>query len=124
MQIFRRLPKKGTPLRDPSIWEGILRMARAWETLDVQNGHIDWSFGRPTIVVYSAGGGGGGGAFNGVAYRPDGTFEEKLDDPEQPWVRYKLSTNEITEEVGPPASPWGVDETWRKKSDFAGAIYF
>ena len=46
-------------------------MARAWETLDVHNGHIDWSFGRPTIVVYSAGGegdGGGGGRWTGIVW--------------------------------------------------------
>ena len=69
-------------------------------------------------------GGGGGGTFNGEAYTPSGLVVEGLDDNTKPWVRYNLATNAITEETGPPASPWGSNESWRKKSDFAGAIYF
>ena len=81
MQIFRTTPIKGTPLRTAGIWEGIRRMARAWETLDVHNGHIDWSFGRPTIVVYGEGGEGGGGG----GERTDHYFlaEAGHSDPEQ-----------------------------------------
>ena len=72
MQIFRTKPTKGTPLRTAGIWEGIRKMARAWETLDVQNGYIDWSFGRPTVVVHSGGAGGEGGGgrvtWNGIIW--------------------------------------------------------
>jgi len=67
---------------------------------------------------------GGGGAFNGMAYTPAGRLYDDLNESEKPWVKYDLSTGIITEEVGPPASPWGVNETWRKKSDASGSIYF
>ena len=85
MQIFRRQPKRGTPLRDPSIWEGIQRMARAWETLDVQNGHIDWSFGRPTIVVYSGGGEGGGGRWTGRVIVAGGQLRDEDFSEDEDW---------------------------------------
>jgi len=68
--------------------------------------------------------GSAGGSFNGKAYTPAGRLYEDLTDTTKLYVKYDLSTGIITEEVGPPAEPWGVNETWRKKSDFSGSIYF
>ena len=68
--------------------------------------------------------GSGGGSFNGTAYTPAGRLYEDLTDATKLYVKYDLSTGIITEEVGPPAEPWGASETWRKKSDFSGSIYF
>ena len=64
------------------------------------------------------------GGFSGEAYTPAGAITTGLTDATKPWVKYELSTGVITEETGPPAEPWGASETWRKKSDFTGAIYF
>lgn len=91
--------------------------------------------GEDGVEIYAAGnqirvraaagkGGRGGGAFNGTAYRPDGRIVTGLTSASKPWLKMNLSNNVITEEVGPPSQPWGADETWRKKSDFSGAIYF
>lgn len=66
----------------------------------------------------------GGGSFSGRAYTPGGILTEGLTTSTKPWVKYSLSTGIITEEVGPPAEPWGNDESWRKKSDLSGAAYF
>lgn len=62
--------------------------------------------------------------FNGTAYTPGGVIHTGLTDTSKPWLKYDLSTGEITEQVGPPSEPWGANEVWRKKSDFSGAVYF
>lgn len=67
---------------------------------------------------------GGQRRFNGEAYAPDGRLYENLNDESKPWLKYNLSSGEITEETGPPARPWGSNESWRKKIDIAGAAYF
>jgi hypothetical protein len=87
--------------------------------LTVRNGKLLRSGNRFTLEC-----GGGGGSFNGMAYTPAGRLYEDLTDTTKLYVKYDLSTGIITEEVGPPAEPWGVNETWRKKSDFSGSIYF
>ena len=69
-------------------------------------------------------GGGSVPTFNGKAYDPAGNITENLTDASKPWVKYDIATGIITQEIGPPASPWGANETWRKKSDFTGSIYF
>jgi hypothetical protein len=75
-------------------------------------------------VIYVPKGGGGSAVFNGKAYTPEGIVYDGLTDAAKPWIKYDLSTGQITEEVGPPAEPWGSNETWRYKADVAGAIYF
>lgn len=62
--------------------------------------------------------------FSGDAYDPAGNKTTGLTDATKPWVKYDLSSGQITEETGPPSEPWGANETWRKKSDFTGSIYF
>jgi hypothetical protein len=62
--------------------------------------------------------------FTGEAYTPAGVLYDNLTDTSLPWVKYDLSAGVITQEAGPPSEPWGANESWRKKSDFAGAIYF
>lgn len=51
MKIFDKTPKPGSPIRLRMFFLAIVRMARAWETLAVSNGHVDWSNGTPTIVL-------------------------------------------------------------------------
>jgi len=51
MKIFDTTPKTGMPVRSGIFFRALLRMARAWETLAVHNGHVDWSNGMPTIVM-------------------------------------------------------------------------
>ena len=55
MKIFDTQPKTGMPVRSGIFFRALVRMARAWETLKVHNGHVDWSAGMPTIVVDGAG---------------------------------------------------------------------
>jgi len=59
MKIFDTKPRPGMPIRHPTFFKALLRMARAWEKLAVYNGHVDWSDGIPTIVVDAGGAGGG-----------------------------------------------------------------
>jgi len=51
VKIFDTKPKPGMPVRHSTFYKALVRMARAWETLEVLNGHVDWSDGMPTIVV-------------------------------------------------------------------------
>ena len=54
MKIFDTQPKPGMPIRHSTFYNAFLRMAKAWEKLEVANGHVDWSNGMPTIVVDGA----------------------------------------------------------------------
>jgi hypothetical protein len=96
-------------------------MHDAIKYLTVTNGRLFISGNRITI---ECGGGGSVPTFNGKAYDPAGNITENLTDASKPWVKYDIATGIITQEIGPPASPWGANETWRKKSDFTGSIYF
>lgn len=60
MKIFDTPPKPGMPVRHSTFFNAIARMGRAWETLKIHNGHLDWSNGMPTIVVDDGGSGSGG----------------------------------------------------------------
>jgi len=51
MKIFDTTPTAGQPIRSKMFFNAFLRMARAWENLRVNNGHVDWSNGMPTIVL-------------------------------------------------------------------------
>ena len=51
MKFFDTQPKPGMPVRHSTFYKAIIRMARAWEYIKVHNGHVDWSNGKPTIVV-------------------------------------------------------------------------
>jgi len=61
MKIFDSTPKKGTPVGAKIFFLALLRMARAWERLNIVNGHVSWSNGIPSIV-FDAGISGTGGA--------------------------------------------------------------
>ena len=50
-------PAIGKPTSFKGGAEGLLRMAKAWETLSVHGGHIDWHNGEPKIIVDAAGSG-------------------------------------------------------------------
>jgi hypothetical protein len=66
MKIFDTQPKPGMPVRHGAFYRAITRMARAWEGLAVDGGHVSWSGGKPTIVV--DGDGGGAGETGGMDY--------------------------------------------------------
>ena len=51
MRIFDTKPKPGMPVSHRAFFQAFLRMAKAWEKLEVANGHVDWTNGMPTIVV-------------------------------------------------------------------------
>jgi hypothetical protein len=53
MKIFDTWPKSGAKVRSKSFFTAILRMARAWEKLEVHDGQVQWSNGMPTIVLDS-----------------------------------------------------------------------
>ena len=63
MKIFDTPPKPGIRIGHKMFFQAFLRMARAWENIAVNDGHVDWSNGIPTIVLDS--GGVGGGEFSG-----------------------------------------------------------
>jgi hypothetical protein len=96
-------------------------MHDAIKYLSVRNGRLIIDGNRITI---ECGGTSGSGTYNGIAYAPDGTKTTGLTDTTKPWVKYRMDTGAITQEIGPPASPWGANEIWRLKADFGGAIYF
>ena len=51
MKIFDTPPREGMPVRHPSFFKALTRMAKAWETLCVDNGHVSWSNGVPKIII-------------------------------------------------------------------------
>jgi len=51
MKILDTKPEPGMPIRHSTFYKAIIRMAKAWEKLSVDNGHVDWSNGIPTIVT-------------------------------------------------------------------------
>ena len=55
MRIFDRPIREGMPLSFRGLVSGLRRMARAWETLSVHNGHVDWHAGKPKIIFDAAG---------------------------------------------------------------------
>jgi len=57
MKMFDTPPKPGAPVGHRMFFRAFRRMARAWETLTVANGHVDWSNGTPIIVLDAMGGG-------------------------------------------------------------------
>lgn len=55
MVIFPRGLSAGDPLSKRGLVAGLLRMARAWETLTVQGGAVEWLAGRPKIIIDGVG---------------------------------------------------------------------
>jgi hypothetical protein len=49
--IFKRLLRKGAPLSTRGFADGLRFMERAWRTLTVHKGHVDWQAGRPMIML-------------------------------------------------------------------------
>lgn len=50
-RIFKKKPQPGKPLAIDGMAAALNFMARAWETLDVWRGRVDWNDGRPLIIV-------------------------------------------------------------------------
>lgn len=51
MAIFSKRPAPGLPLSLQGVADGLNKMAKAWETLDVFNGRVEWANGSPLIIV-------------------------------------------------------------------------
>jgi hypothetical protein len=51
MKIFPRGFNQGDPISKKGFASGLTAMARAWETLSVNVGKVDWNNGRPKIIV-------------------------------------------------------------------------
>jgi len=49
--IFDNAPGEGKPLSLPGLADGLSRMAKAWETLNIEGGAVEWYNGSPKIVV-------------------------------------------------------------------------
>lgn len=80
----------------------------------------DWK----DIKIDGGGAGGGGRGFNGDAYDRAGNKTTGLNsDSDKSWVKYLHNTGVFTQEIGPPSSPWGNAEVWRKKTDIHGSLY-
>jgi hypothetical protein len=61
--------------------------------------------------------------FTGVAYSPSGVKTAGLNTyADRAWVRYSATDDAFTEQIGPPASPWGADEVWYEKAHTYGDI--
>lgn len=58
MVFFKQLPKEGNPLAMKGLAEGLRKIERALQRMEVHNGKIEWNDGIPKIIVNSAGGGG------------------------------------------------------------------
>jgi hypothetical protein len=50
IRIFPQMPQKGMPISMRGIAEGLRAMAKAWETLSVEDGTVQWNSGSPRIV--------------------------------------------------------------------------
>jgi hypothetical protein len=62
-------------------------------------------------------------AFSGIGYAPNGDKTEDLNtNKEFPWVKFDISTNTFTEEIGPAPRPWGANEYWYLKKNTYGDI--
>ena len=77
MKIFDTPPKAGIRIGHKMFFHAFLRMAKAWDNLSVNDGHVDWSNGIPTIVLDEGGESGEGGLELGskvcFGYDIDGT---------------------------------------------------
>lgn len=49
-KFFRNRPRKGKPLAQAGMAEGLAGMDNAWATLDCLGGSVQWSHGKPTIM--------------------------------------------------------------------------
>lgn len=85
-----------------------------------------WPEWRPDGVAQHAQprDGGAAGTFPGNAWTPDGNRYTGLTDSTKPWLRYNKATGAITETDVEPSYPWGQNDVWRRKQDFAGDVYF
>ena len=78
MKIFDTPPKAGIRIGHKMFFHAFLRMAKAWDNLSVNDGHVDWSNGIPTIVLDEGGESGEGGGVDysdfafGFTLNPDG----------------------------------------------------
>ena len=83
------------------------------------------TFATPTSILHTQGvNHDSGGIYSGTSYTPYGDQYINLTAVAKPWLKYDMSTNIISEEIGPPSEPWGGNEKWRLKADFSGAVYF
>ena len=84
MKIFDTPPKEGMPVRHPSFFKALLRMAKAWETLCVDNGRVTWTNGVPKIIIDGAVvGESGGGETGGITTDHVWIGRQKLEIPQE-----------------------------------------
>lgn len=125
IRIFKSPLRKGDPVSTEGFVDGINKMARAWETLDMDQGYVEWINGRPTIFYEpDPEDAAEKDLFNGRAYFPNGQFVDNLDDASKPYIKFDMQEFTITEEAGPPPTPWEYNAQWRRKIDVHGAAYF
>ena len=69
-RFFNKALQPGMPVSTHGFAEGVMALAKAFETMEVANGYVDWSFGEPTIIT--------NGADAGISAVPDGTVERDI----------------------------------------------
>lgn len=51
-KFFKIVPKKGYPLAMPGLAEGLAKLERAWERIEIIGGHMEWSaLGIPRLII-------------------------------------------------------------------------
>jgi hypothetical protein len=93
IQIFPDPPREGEPISKRGIAAGLRRMARAWETLTVEGGTVQWLAGRPKIV------------FSGDTEGSDGDGD--LPPPTTEYMN--LTVRNVAESEAPPELKWVED---------------
>ena len=88
MKFFKSDPKPGKPMSIRGFAEGLFRIARALERMQVEGGYVQWLDGVPRIFIDGASEGGGTPLPDGTAdyqvLRWDATAGEWIPD----WVRW------------------------------------
>ena len=82
MKFFKSDPKPGKPISIHGFSDGLFRMARALERMQVEKGRVQWLDGIPRIFIDGASDGGG-------TPLPDGTEDYQVlrwDATEEEWI--------------------------------------
>ena len=78
------------------------------------------SFGADGSLIID---GGGVSAFSGTAYMAGRRVDGLNSDNTKLWVKVDVSNGTVTEEAGPPSSPFPPNEEWYEKSKTSGDIH-
>ena len=70
MKFFKNDPRPGKPIRMRGLADGLFRIARALERMQVEGGRVQWLDGVPRIFV--------DGASDGGTPLPDGTEDYQV----------------------------------------------